>query len=282
MTTEEFYIRKFIRETGGFAETPEYFKDSMFVYLIIFPGLTLGAVLPPMLACNNTLTRLIFWSYAVGTIFLILWTIYIYINPYKRQRLIVLHVGISSLYFSLFLLIGAVEYTGVLAHLYVLSFLFVAIYIVILCYIFKVYIPKLLRGYRWEKSKFWKNKLGKRILGFAASFFSVAGVTGMAVAKILGNYLSQRGVYIAMAFTFVILSYIFVFFSFMIYKYYLIIKYPQFANYYEPPKEKQKRVSNKRKINSEKSKNAIQVSKKTKNKKNSRKVNKIIEELPNE
>ncbi|ACM59513.1 hypothetical protein [Caldicellulosiruptor bescii] len=119
---------------------------------------------------------------------------------------------------------------GVQAHLYILSFLFVAIYIALLWYIFKVYIPKLLRGYRWEKSKFWKSKLGKRILGFAASFISVSGVTGMTIAKILGNYLSQHAVYIAMEFCCVIMSYIIAFAGYKIYKYYLIIKYPQFAD----------------------------------------------------
>ncbi|ACM59512.1 hypothetical protein B0S90_0648 [Caldicellulosiruptor bescii] len=86
MTTEEFYIRKFIREIGGFTEDHEYFRENTWITLIFVSLFNLLAVLPPMLIRNNPNNQInILESYAVVTIFLILLAIYIYINPYKGK-----------------------------------------------------------------------------------------------------------------------------------------------------------------------------------------------------
>ncbi len=256
MTSEEFYIEKYIREIVHPDEDPERFKRGVLYDLIFFPFFGILPAIGPILTVKNLITKIDFWSCVVIFSFLTLFAIYICINPYKKQKEIVLYIGMFYLLFSICLITNAIVYTGVLAHLYILSFLLFAIYIALLWYVFKILIPRMLKGFRWEKSKFYKSKLGRKITGIAVSISSVAGVLGMYIAKVTANFLSHRGVYTVLALCLAGLSYLFVFGGKFLYKYYLIIKYPQFYRYIEPPKKKQKRASKKKRSKVEKTKSS--------------------------
>ncbi|ACM59511.1 hypothetical protein B0S90_0647 [Caldicellulosiruptor bescii] len=244
MTNEEFYALKYIKEIVHPLEHPERFKSNM---PWDFMGYAIFCILPATLAMlvdKSLVTKIIFWSCVGIFILLVLFAIYIYSNPYKRQKEIVLFIGMFYLLFSISLEAIALLYTGVLAHLYILAFLFFSIYIALLLYIFMVLIPKMLKGFRWYNSKFYKSKLGRKITGIAISVSSVAGVLGMYFGKVIGNFLSQWGVYIAISFCESILSYLCLFGIQYGYKYYLITKYPQFYFYCEPPKMKSRKTRN--------------------------------------
>ncbi|WPX09230.1 hypothetical protein [Anaerocellum danielii] len=242
MTLEEYRIKKYLIESELYIDDPSEFKSSIKGFLFAFLISSELSFLPPMLIAKNLITRIIFWIANGLFVFFSVWAIYILSSLYKRQRQIVLYNGLLYLVWSLILLVGAVEYVGILLHLHILAFLFIAIYIAIFWLIFRVYIPKKLKGWR---SKFYKTKLGKKILGIATAISSFAGVLGMTIAKMTKDYLSQEQVYFAMAMGCLALSYMTIKGSENIYRYYLMIKYPQCVSYYEPPKEKRKRTTKK-------------------------------------
>ncbi|WAM34810.1 MFS transporter [Caldicellulosiruptor morganii] len=242
MTLEEYRIKKYLIESEPYIDDPSEFKSSTKINLLAYLFFAGMSVLMPMLIAKNLITRVIFLTVIGLFVFFSIWAIYILRSPYKRQRQIVLYNGLFYLVFSLILLVGAVEHVGMLLHLHILAFLFVAIYIGIFWLLYRVYIPRKLKGWR---SKFYETKLGRKILGIATAIIPFAGTLGIAIAKMTKDYLSQEQVYFAIAMSCLVLSYMCVKGSENIYRYYLMQRYPQCAIYYEPPKEKRKRTTRK-------------------------------------
>lgn len=86
MTNEEFYALKYIKEIVHPLEHPERFKSNM---PWDFMGYAIFCILPATLAMlvdKSLVTKIIFWSCVGIFILLVLFAIYIYSNPYKRQK----------------------------------------------------------------------------------------------------------------------------------------------------------------------------------------------------